>query len=125
MEDLLQYAVDYALKLGAVYAEARYQRDLSDHVSLVNGVPLSMSYSSSAGVSIRVFTRKGVGFSATNTLTKDSIRDSVEKAYREAAISEKMRKNEIKLSGEEAYRVSYMLYVKENPADISLEEKLK
>ena len=125
MEDLLQYAVDYALKLGAIYAEARYQRDLSDYVSLVNGVPLSMGYSSSAGISVRVFTKKGVGFSATNTLTRDSIRDSVEKAYREAVISEKMRKTEINLSSEEAHRVSYMLYVKENPTEISLEEKLK
>jgi len=124
MEDLLEYAVSCAIEKGAKYAEARYQVSLSDHVSLVNGVPLGVGFSSAAGISVRVFTERGVGFAATNEMTRESIREIVEEAYKKAKVSEKLRKKPINLTEEEAYRVSYILHVKENPVEISLEEKL-
>lgn len=39
MEDLIRSAIDLAGKLGADYAEARFQSDVSESIVLKNGVP--------------------------------------------------------------------------------------
>ena len=79
-EDLLSFAVDYARRLGAGYAEARFQRDVRESVVLKNGVSEVSARSVTQGVSVRVIVGNSMGFSSTNELRKQSIRRIVRDA---------------------------------------------
>ena len=89
-EDLLELAVDYAGRLGAEYAEARFQRDLTESVILKNGSPEISARSISRGVGIRVLVKGSLGFSSTSNLTRDSIRKAVRAAVSIARASSKL-----------------------------------
>ena len=73
-EDLLEFAVDYARRLGAEYAEARFQRDLTESVILKNGFPEVSARSVSRGIGVRVLVKGSLGFSSTSNLTRESIK---------------------------------------------------
>ncbi|MEN2975061.1 MAG: TldD/PmbA family protein [Candidatus Caldarchaeales archaeon] len=76
-EDLLRFGVDYALSLGANYAEARYQKDLLESIVMKNGVPEVSASTTSKGIAIRVLVGNSLGFSSTSILKKESIRKIV------------------------------------------------
>ena len=125
VEDLLEYIIDYGMKLGANYVEARYQFDVSDTVTLQNGVPLGCGYSSSYGISVRVLYKGGLGFSATNKLTKDVVKDIVSEALKRAETLSKMRKEPITFSETEVANVSYEVKEKEPSLNIPIDVKLE
>lgn len=79
-EDLLKYALDYALSLGAGYAEARYQRDVSESVVLKNGVPEVSASSVSRGIAVRVLVGNSLGFASTSELNRAAVRKMVKDA---------------------------------------------
>jgi len=124
-EELLEYAIGYGLKLGANYVEARYQLDISDTVALQNGMPLGCGYSSSYGISVRVLYKGGLGFSATNKLTKKAIERIVHEALKRAEAVSKLRKRPIVFSETEVETVSYEVKAKEPPIDIPIDVKLE
>lgn len=77
-EDLLREAVDYALSLGARYAEARYQKDSLESIMLKNGVPEVSVSSTSRGIAVRVLVGNSLGFASTSVLSRAAIRKIVE-----------------------------------------------
>lgn len=89
-EDLLEFAVDYARRLGASYAEARYQMDLTESVILKNGSPEISARSVSRGIGVRVLVKGSLGFSSTSKLTRGSIRKIVRAAVSIAKASSKL-----------------------------------
>ena len=100
-EDLLRYAVDQALSLGAKYAEARYQKDIHESVMLKNGVPEISARDLEEGVCVRVLLDGSLGFASTTVLNKRSIRNCVKAAISIAKASAKIQKKEITLSEED------------------------
>ncbi|RLG06621.1 MAG: TldD/PmbA family protein [Thaumarchaeota archaeon] len=98
MDDLLRYAIDEALKLGADYAEARYQKDLEEVILLKNGVPEISARSIDEGIGVRVLIDGGLGFASTSELKRSSIRSIVRSAVSAARASTKLLKNRIKLA---------------------------
>ena len=124
VEELLEHVIDYGLKLGANYVEARYQRDVSDSVALQNGVPLGCGYSSSFGVSVRVLYRGGLGFAATNKLTKESIESIVNEALQRAEAMSRLRERPATFSETKVATVSYEVKAKESPLDVPIDVKL-
>ncbi|MCD6260807.1 MAG: TldD/PmbA family protein [Thaumarchaeota archaeon] len=102
-EDLLELAVDYAGRLGADYAEARFQRDLTESVILKNGSPEISARSISRGIGVRVLVNGSLGFSSTSNLTRESIRTAVRAAVSIARASSKLG-GEISMSEEKPSR---------------------
>ena len=98
MDDLLRYAIDEALKLGADYAEARYQKDLEEVILLKNGVPEISARSIDEGIGVRVLIDGGLGFASTSELKRSSIRSIVRSAVSIARAATKLLKNRIKLA---------------------------
>ena len=101
MEDLVRLAVDEALKAGAKYAEARYQKDVSESVVLKNGVPEISARSFEEGIGIRVLVDGALGFSSTSDLRRTAIRKAVRAAVAVARASGKLREKPIELSEDE------------------------
>jgi len=102
-EDLLEFAVDYARRLGAEYAEARFQRDLTESVILKNGFPEVSARSVSRGIGVRVLVKGSLGFSSTSNLTRESIRKIVRAAVSIAKASSKLG-GKISMSEEKSSR---------------------
>lgn len=107
MEDLLAKAVDYGLRLGADYVEARWQLDVGEVAGLRNGeFEFSSSYRH-GGVSIRVLAGGGLGFSATPRVEVGDVLEAVERAYRLARAA--FRKRPVAFSEEKLANVRYFL----------------
>jgi TldD protein len=84
LEDLVEFAVRQAQKIGVDYAEARFQSDMRESVMLKNGVPEASVLEEENGISVRALVRGALGFASTNTLTKKSVAASANNAYRMA-----------------------------------------
>jgi len=90
LEDLLQKAVDYALSLGASYAEARYQKDSQESIILKNGIPEVSASSTRRGIAIRVLVGNSLGFASTSRLKKAYIKKIIEDSVAMARASSKI-----------------------------------
>ena len=125
MRDLADFAVEYAVKLGADYAEARMQSDVGDIYILKNGNPEAAGFSREHGLGIRVLVKGGLGFVSINepdkALAKKRIREAVEMAKASVTI---MRKP-IRLSPEKTVKKSWEVKPKIRFEDISAEEKME
>lgn len=120
MEDLLKYAVNYATKLGAIYADARYQCVTTSSVVVEKGIVKSCSTNRLLGIGIRVMLGSW-GFSSTNNLTKASVKESVKDALRVAKSSRSLAMAS-KLAEVRPSKGSFISPVKVKPEDVSQEE---
>ena len=68
MEDIAEYALNYALSHEANYAEVRLQRDNGSAALLKNGNPEVSSLIKNYGIGIRVLVHGSMGFVSTNIL---------------------------------------------------------
>ncbi|MEM0452894.1 MAG: TldD/PmbA family protein [Nitrososphaerota archaeon] len=98
-DDLLREAVDYALSLGASYAEARYQKDVTESIMLKNGVPEISASSISRGISVRVLVGNALGFASTSDLKIGAVKKIVSSAVSMARTSSKMISRGVSLAG--------------------------
>jgi len=125
MEDLVIYAVDYGLRLGARYVEARYHRIDGSSITSRNGAIIASSIESSEGIGIRVLVNGAIGFSSTNRLDRESIRIAVENAYRDAKNHSKFMKRPIDFGEARLGRTRYSVIEKKPFSSIDIETKVK
>ena len=132
-KDLADYALEYARKLDCEYAETRLEMNFSDTVIFINvkmhlgNLPIELTtdaFSRKSGINMRLLVNGGMGMAATNLLTKESIRNSVDHAYKVAKRSAKQRKEPIMMSKEDVHEVNWKSDYKTNPVHVSLEEKI-
>lgn len=95
MEDYLEFAIELARTQGASYAEARYQSDFYEQNLLKNGVAEVSSYDTRKGIAVRAVANGGLGFGATNLLTKKDLRQLVKKVVASAKESGRLRREPI------------------------------
>ena len=96
LEDLANFALDFALSQGASYAEVRIQRDSSDEALLKNGNPEVSSLVRKYGIGIRVLIHGALGFASTNMMDHKNVASSVSEAISMAkAIGGKLKKDRI------------------------------
>ncbi|MEM2896154.1 MAG: TldD/PmbA family protein [Candidatus Bathyarchaeia archaeon] len=98
MEDLALYAIDQAEKLGAEYAEARMERNNVSSIVLKNGNPEASELTLKLGMAIRVLMNGALGFSSTNFLGREHIKEAVETAVSMARASSKILKRRTRLA---------------------------
>ncbi|AHL22247.1 putative Zn-dependent protease [Thermococcus nautili] len=123
--ELLEFAVEKALELGASYAEARYEEKSGTHLAMKNGSPEGMDIEADRGIGIRVLANGGMGFASTNVLTRESVAEAVKRAVKLAKAASQVRNEPIEFSEEDFHRVSYKVKMKKDFRDISPEEKLE
>jgi len=134
-KDLAEYALQCATGNGrrCDYAEVRLEINSSDTVIFINGkmhmgnLPIELTtdaFSRKSGINIRLLVNGGMGMATTNNLNKETIRDSVDHAYKTAKRSATQRKSPIKMSEEKIHETKWQSNYKINPIDVSLEEKI-
>ncbi len=125
MEDLIEFALDLALKMGASYAEARYQENDGMNFSLKNGELQGVGVTKTSGIGVRVLLNGGMGFASTNLLDKDAIRSAVESAVHLAKSASRVRKEPVEFSEEEFHVVKYEVGMKKDFRNAGFEEKME
>ena len=134
--DLAEYALDYTQSHGKKcdYAEIRLESNKSETISFFNGkmhlgnLPLGFStdaFARKMGINVRLLVDGGMGMAATNNLSKESIHNATDHAYKTAKRSAKQRKVPIQMSEEKSYEVSWQSKYNINPIDVSLEERIE
>ena len=116
LEEILIHAVDYAIQKGAEYAEARFQKDVSNSIVLKNGVVETVSSSSITGVGIRILLNGSLAFASTNNWRE---RNSVEKVINLAIKMARGRKSSgIKFSREKTIIANIEIKPKKDPNNL-------
>lgn len=95
MEDLVEFIVDSAGRMGAEYAEARLQADLHESLFLKNGIVEAFAFEEIRGVGIRVLVGGSLGFASTNSLRKRDVEGALKQAFKIARSASKLIKRKI------------------------------
>ena len=123
--DVLEFAIEKALELGASYAEARFEEKKGSSVVMKNRSPEGLGIKTERGIGVRVLVDGGMGFASTNELTRERVSDVVSQAVKLAKAAAKVRNEPIKFSEEDFHQVYYEVKMKKDFRDYSAEEKLE
>jgi len=124
MEDLVQRAVEAASAKGVQYAEARLHIDSGSGVTLTNGKPEPVQLAKAKGIAVRVLVDGALGFACTNDLSRESLDETVEIAYRTAKASKRLVTNPIRLSKEKAEQANWETKARKPLLDVTIEKKV-
>jgi TldD protein len=113
-ESLTHYALDIAR---SEYAEARIEELHGVQIIIKNGNLDGFELLSNAGLSVRVLHKGGLGFASTNLLTREGVRDVVQKAEALSRSSASRNTYPIGLSEETMHTDSYSIPQKKKLAD--------
>ncbi len=94
-KDLAGYAVRQARTAGATYAEARVQSSRGREFILKNGEPQPSLFAEGYGLGLRVLSKGALGFAATNSFDRKTVKELVAKAVRMARSSSAILKKPI------------------------------
>ncbi len=122
--DLAAFAIDYARKVGASYADARLESTAVNGFVLKNGVPQVAGFDRVQGIGVRVVVKDTLGFASTNNISRENIRKVIEKAAKLTAAASRIGEKII-LSDAKAEVASYEVKQKVKLADLSPKDKLK
>lgn len=125
MEDLAKTAMEYALKLGAEYADIRIEQSKSEGFLLENGNVEIIASGSEVGAGIRVLAKGAWGFYADARLEKKSLLDAVNRAYKMAVASSQRIKEPCKLAEIKAAQARDAVKVKIKMDDFPIEERVQ
>jgi len=97
LEDYLEMIIDLASKNGASYSDVRYQSDAYESILLKNGMPEMTSIDARKGISMRALVDGGLGFGATNIMTRRDLKALVGRVVRLAKASSKIIRTPISM----------------------------
>ena len=123
-EDLLDYIIKTAAKLGADYTDARLERYVGDGCSLKNGIPEGLGFDEIKGISARVLIKGAMGFVTLDTLNKNKIREALENTIKTTSYMAKSTKLKTQMSEEKIHKSSYKIKPKISGQDISPADKI-
>lgn len=123
LEDLMAKAIDYALKIGANFAEVKGEDTKLMNIEAINKEIRTVSEIHNIGVGIRVFCGKSSGFSFSNVLDKENVLHTVETAIKIAKASTKKTLINFKLAAVKTIVEKKSTNVSKHPKNISLGDK--
>ncbi|MFX1298548.1 MAG: PmbA/TldA family metallopeptidase, partial [Promethearchaeota archaeon] len=124
MIDLLEKLIDQYLHKGADFIDIRLENDHFNNIIITDGKTRDMVSAIDKGIGIRAFINGAWGFSCTNKLDKDSIKNTMDSAFKIAKIVDAKSKVKFKLLEQPTYRKKVSYPEKKKLFDISIEEKL-
>lgn len=122
---LTDFAVEHATKLGAEYAEARFQSDVENIYILKNGNLEVTGLVRSGGIGVRVLVNGGLVFTCVNKPVKDLVRRRIEEAISIAKTSAKVMKKPTRLSDERTVKAKWEVKPKLPFEDVPIEDKIE
>jgi len=123
-EDLAEFAVKFATKSGASYAEARAEQTQSNVFVLKNGTLDISGFEDSFGIGIRMINKGTLGFVSTNLTSKDAIKKIIEESLSITSAAQKISEN-TKLSEEKPVKKSYSVPEKKKINNVSPKTKIE
>lgn len=124
-EELADFAVKQAQRLGATYAEARYEHTVGSGFSLKNGVPQMADIEEVEGLGIRLIFHGAVEFLSTDWMNKEHVSKLVAQGIQNASASARLMKAPIELSHEERIAGKCSVTQKERIEDYDVADKVE
>lgn len=125
VEDLLDQVLRDATRLGASYAEARYQHDHVEDTLLKNGVAEATAYERNIGIGIRLIINKTLGFAATNILSPAAIRKTVKDAVAAARAASKKTRVGVQMAEAQMRRDTVIVKPRIRYDDVDVDTKIE
>jgi len=125
LEDLLEFSINYARDLGADYAEARFQSDVSESVIVKNRVPEASLFQEKRGLSVRVIFKGSLGFASTDKVTKNEARNTATRAFKIAKAAARVLVRGVSMGGEDLEKGKVTIKPRINFSCVDLESKIQ
>ncbi len=97
LEDIIELAIDSALKLGAQFADIRIEHNTGLRMEFVNNDAKKSIQFNEKGLGIRAFIDGAWGFSTLTKITKEAVKEAAEAATKLAKISREYIKEPFKI----------------------------
>lgn len=123
IKDLMDKAIQHALKIGADFAEAKGEDTITRGIQAVNNEIRTVSEIHNIGIGVRIFYKKGTGFSFSNVLDEENVLRAAETAMKIAKASTKKTLIKFKLASVNSVKEKKFTKVNKHPKDVSLDEK--
>ncbi|MDH7477169.1 MAG: TldD/PmbA family protein [Candidatus Bathyarchaeota archaeon] len=123
IEELMDKAIKYALKLGAYFAEVKGEDTKTLSIEAINNEIRTVSEIRNIGIGVRVFYGKSSGFSFSNVLDETNIFHAIDTAMQIAKASTKKTLIKFNLATVNPTEEKKSTYVNKHPKDVSLDEK--
>jgi TldD protein len=124
LDKLADIAVTEAKRLGASYADFRFEEIRSENVEVSDGQPGLIDRNLSAGLAVRVLADGAWGFAATNDLSEESSRKVATEAVQIARTSAKVNTAKVKLAPVKSSKGNHKTPFEVDPFSVSLTEKI-
>lgn len=122
-EDISDFAVNYAVKKGADYAEARAEHCEGTAFSMKNGILHAAGFERQDGIGVRLIVNGAMQFLSTNELSKSVLREMINKAVRAGRSSCKVA-SKISMSDAPVEKVSYQVKQRVRSSDVDSRGKI-
>jgi TldD protein len=123
IQDLMDKTIQYALKVGADFAEVKGEDSITRNIEAVNKEIRTVSEIHNIGIGVRVLYEKGSGFSFSNVLDEENVFRAAETAMKIARASTKRTLIKLKLAAVQTVEEKESTDVSKHPKDVSLDEK--
>jgi len=123
IEDLMDKAIQHALKVGADFADVKGEDTTTRNIEAINKEIRTVSEIHNIGIGVRAFYGKGYGFSFSNVLDEENVFRAAETALKIAKASTKKTLIKFKLAEVKTIEEKKSTDVKKHPRDVSLDEK--
>jgi TldD protein len=120
--DLIDFALNYAVNKQVEYAEVRAHSEIAEDLSMKNGILDAYVSAVDSGFCVRILSDGGIGFASTNKWTKREARDVVEIAYRLARIAK--RKDRIVFAKETNVQQKWTVEEKKKIENVPAEKRI-
>jgi TldD protein len=124
MRDLLDRAIDLAIRKGAQYADARIVSNRTESLRTKNGVAQALDFNETIGFGVRVLANGAWGFASSRDLSPAEVDRVTAGALAIAAASARVPGEKIDLGPPVTSQGTYRTPVEIDPFSISLEKKL-
>ena len=123
-QDLVSYALDLASQKHCEYSEARFQKTSDVTCFTRNGDPEPAMISDAEGIGVRVVYDGALAFGATNVMSRQSMRDLVERLVKNAKSASNVIKEKTHLSSEETHVEKWSCEEKKSIQDVSVDSMI-
>jgi TldD protein len=125
MDDLIERALDAAVRGGAQYADVRVVDRESETLTVKNGVLEAASANHSRGLGVRVLRDGAWGFSSTSLMEPDQVERTTREALEIASASSIAQRDPVELDDTAPAVARWATPHEEDPFDVPIDEKLR
>lgn len=122
-EDIIDYALDCAMKKKVEYAEVRGSSQVADGIMLRNGSLEAYVTAVDSGFCARIMAGGGIGFASTNKWSREEARTITDLAFRYAKAAR--RKDKLSFAKEKVVKVKWTVEQKKKIENVPTEDRVE